>query len=279
MGANDFISKPWEMVELRVRTDAQLRLKYATDAIRRHGEELEERVRERTLELTTALEREALARAKVQNAHRDTLRRLVLAAEFKDRETAAHIDRIGLFSEVLGEALGLESEFNGRLRPAASMHDIGKLAIPDSILGKKGPLDPSERRIMETHTLKGAQLLHGSPSAVLQLGAQIALTHHERWDGAGYPRGLKGEEIPIEGRVCAVADVFDAMTTDRPYRQAIPNQEVLDQMEALRGKHFDPDVFDALLRSRDAIEEIQVDHADSWGLDQTGDVPSVEDLG
>ncbi len=259
-GANDFISKPFEVVELKVRTEAQLRLKAATDAIKRHGEELERRVKERTRELALALEREASARARVQEAHLDTIQRLVLAAEFKDRETAAHIERIGRFSELLGRELGLGEEDLAILRPAASMHDIGKLGVPDAILGKPGPLDGEETRIMQGHTAAGARILHGSPSPILAMGAAIALTHHERWDGKGYPRGLAEEEIPLEGRICAVADVFDALTTDRPYRKALPNEVVLTWMEAERGRHFDPEVLDALLRRRREVEEIQAEH-------------------
>ncbi len=261
-GANDFISKPFDLAELKVRTDAQLSLKAAADAVQRYSEELERRVLERTRALAEALKREEIARARLRDAHLDTIRRLVLAAEFKDRATAAHIERIGRFSEVLGRAMGMPGEEVAVLSPACSMHDIGKIGIPDVILGKQGPLNRRERHTMQSHTVIGARILQGSLSPVLRMGTSIALTHHERWDGAGYPQGLAGEAIPLPGRICAVADVFDALTTERPYRRALDNDLVLDQMRVEEGGHFDPTALRALLRNREEIEEIQRTHRD-----------------
>ncbi len=145
------------------------------------------------------------------------------------------------------------------LSRAATMHDIGKIGIPDAILLKKGPLTPEERRIMESHTLLGARLLAGSPSALIQAGATIALTHHERWDGTGYPRGLAGTDIPLGGRICAVVDVFDALTSDRPYRQALPVEETLRLMWSGRSCQFDPDLFDAFESCRTEILQARED--------------------
>jgi putative two-component system response regulator len=153
----------------------------------------------------------------------------------------------------LGRRLGLEPEHVLLLRAAAPMHDVGKIATPDGILQKRGPLTPEERTEMERHAAVGHQILDGSDSELLQMGAEIALTHHERWDGKGYPRGLSGEEIPIEGRIVAVADVFDALLSDRCYRPGMPLEKAVAIMREGSGGHFDPRVVDALL---DHLEEV-----------------------
>jgi putative two-component system response regulator len=182
---------------------------------------------------------------------------LTIAAEYKDTSTGGHIERIGRFSEVLGRTLGMTSGETDRLRHAAPMHDVGKLGIPDAILLKPGKLDDSEMRVMRSHTTLGAEILSGSPSRLLQLGETIALTHHERWDGAGYPKGLSGEDIPIEGRICAIVDFFDALSIDRPYRAAVPHAQVFRMMEDQAGGHFDPHVLGAFMRDRDEFLRIQ----------------------
>jgi putative two-component system response regulator len=260
-GVNDFISKPFEINELRLRSQSLLKLKEVGDALKRHRAELELTVEVRTAALRRALEETAAAQRRTQEAHLDTIRRLVIAAEYKDRDTAAHIERIGRFSEVVARALTLAPGQVEIIGHAAPMHDVGKIGIPDAILLKPGKLTRDEWAIMQRHTEMGARILHGSPSEVLQVGEEIALSHHEKWDGSGYPRGLSGDGIPLAGRICTVADVFDALTSDRRYRDALPNSAVYDMLQKLRGSHFDPPIVDAFLAHRDDIELIQRDAA------------------
>ncbi len=187
-----------------------------------------------------------------------------MAVEFRDEDTGAHIERIGRFSTLLAEQVGMESEFSARLSHAAPLHDVGKVAIPDAILLKPGPLTPEERAIVETHAEEGHRLLQGSSSSILDMAATIALSHHEKWDGSGYPRGVVGEAIPIEGRIVAIADVFDALTSDRVYRQAFAVEEAVQIMREQRGRHFDPVLLDAFLEvlgssGPDAREQVRAD--------------------
>ena len=260
VGVNDFITKPFDLAELRLRSGWLLKLKEAHDTIKRHRTELEDTVRKRTAALQQALVEVESAQQRTHEAHLDTIRRLVLAAEHKDRATAAHIERIGLFCELLAERLQLPAEQTALIRHGSQMHDVGKLGIPDQILLKPGALDSAEWEIMRQHARMGSRILSGSPSDILRVGESIALTHHERWDGQGYPLGLAGQDIPLEGRICAVADVFDALTTDRPYRQALPNAAVYDMMSAERDQHFDPQILDTFLGCRGEIEAIQRAH-------------------
>jgi putative two-component system response regulator len=256
-GVNDFISKPFEFTELQVRCGSLLRLKEATDAVKRHRAELEQTVAKRTADLRLALEGMAEAQRNTYAAHLDTIRRLVIAAEYKDRDTAAHIERIGLYSEVIALNLSLSPGETELIRYASPMHDVGKIGIPDAILLSPHKLEADQWELMKQHTTIGARILHGSPSPLLQAGEQIALSHHERWDGSGYPSGLRGEDIPLAGRICAVADVFDALTTNRHYRDALPNEAVWEMIQAQRGRHFDPGVADAFLGCREVVEAIQ----------------------
>lgn len=257
MGVNDFITKPFEINELRLRCRWLLKLKESIDELKRQQRELEQKVEERTASLRTALEQMAAAQRQTYEAHLDTIRRLVLVAEHKDRDTAAHIERIGRYCEVIARNLKLSPGEIELIRHASPMHDVGKIGIPDSVLLKPGKLTPEEWEIMKKHTVIGADLLRGSPSPLLQAGEEIALTHHEKWDGSGYPRGLAEAEIPLFGRICAVADFFDALTTNRRYRDALPNSVVYDLLISLRGKHFDPEIVDAFLLNREEVEAIQ----------------------
>lgn len=243
-GASDFIAKPVDKSELLVRIASQLKLKEAQDALKRSQAELEERVVARTEALRLSCEEAAEANRRTYGAHVDTIRRLVLAAELRDTDTARHILRISRYSVVLARALRMSPGDTEILGHAVTMHDVGKIGIPDAILFKRGALTPEERRVMESHTLIGGRILASSPSELMQLGEVVALTHHERWDGSGYPRRLRGEDIPLAGRICTVVDVFDAMTTARPYRGGLPVEEVLAEMRRGRGKHFDPAMLD-----------------------------------
>jgi HD-GYP domain-containing protein (c-di-GMP phosphodiesterase class II)/methylmalonyl-CoA mutase cobalamin-binding subunit len=220
---------------------------------------LEEEIESRTSELKRALSELEIAQA-------ETVQRLSMAVEFRDEDTGAHIERIGRFSVLLAEQIGMDTEFCERLRHAAPLHDVGKVAIPDAILLKPGPLTPEERAIVETHAEEGHRLVRGSSSSILDMAATIALSHQEKWDGSGYPRGLKGEAIPIEGRIVAVADVFDALTSDRVYRKAFSVEEAIQMMREQRGRHFDPVLLDAFMEvlghsGPDAREQLRRDPA------------------
>jgi putative two-component system response regulator len=259
-GINDFINKPVDHTELRLRLKWLLELKTAQDMLRRSKATLEDTVQLRTRELRSALEEVTRAQREIQGAHLDTIRRLTLAAEYKDHDTAGHIERIGRYSQVVGMAMHLQPGIVDLLLHAAPMHDVGKLGIPDHILLKPGPLDAEERRIMNTHTTIGGQILSGSTSPVIQMGERVALTHHEKWDGSGYPHGIPGEEIPLEARICSVVDFFDALTMDRPYRKAVPNDEVVDMILDETGTSFDPAVVDIFVKVRPDLEAIQAEY-------------------
>lgn len=196
---------------------------------------------------------EALAAAQEQAieelraSRQETVERLAKAIEMHDAETGRHVNRMASIAAFLGRQMGFDHDRVLLLRAAAPMHDVGKIATPDGILQKPGPLTPAEREEMQRHTTVGHQILADSESELLSLAATIALTHHERWDGAGYPQGLAGEEIPLEGRITAVADVFDALLSDRCYRSALSVDDAVEVMREGRGTHFDPQIVDALL--------------------------------
>jgi cyclic di-GMP phosphodiesterase len=257
VGVNDFVTKPFDLVELHLRTEAQLRLKASFDALKKERSELELAVERRVADLRSALEDLGAAHRRTYRAHLDTVRILVQAAEYKDVDTAAHIERIGLYSEVVARGLRLAPHEIELIREGSRMHDVGKIGVPDAILLKPGPLLPHEREVIEEHPKIGASILQESDAEVLRMGRVIALNHHERWDGLGYPAGLAGTEIPLEARICAVVDFFDALTMDRCYRDALPNHEVYEMMERERGRHFDPTVLDVFFENRDEIERIQ----------------------
>jgi HD-GYP domain-containing protein (c-di-GMP phosphodiesterase class II) len=224
-----------------------------------HRTKLQSEIEARSLELRKTM-------TELEVAQAETVRRLSMAVEFRDEDTGAHIERIGRFSTLLAEQIGLEQELCERMSHAAPLHDVGKVAIPDAILLKPGKLTAEERAIVETHAEEGHRLLKGSSSAILDMAATIALSHHEKWDGSGYPRGVAGESIPIEGRVVAIADVFDALTSDRVYRKAFSVQEAVQMMREERGKHFDPVLLDAFMEvleqsGPDAREQVRADPA------------------
>jgi hypothetical protein len=211
---------------------------YATERrqrfrVTRRNVELEEAVRDRTVEL--------------RETQLEVIHRLAHATESRDQETGLHLERISRMCERLGLALGMTATEAETLRNASLLHDVGKIGVPDAILLQPGSLSPEDRELMRRHTTVGAELLSGSSSDVMRMAEEIARTHHERWDGGGYPAGLSGEQIPLVGRICAVCDVFDALLSDRPYKEPWPVPEALDQLRSERGKHFDPTVVDAFL--------------------------------
>ncbi len=256
-GANDFIAKPVDLTELQVRTASLLKIKEHQDDIKRYQSELEALVEKRTVALRRTLDEMAEAQRRTHEAYLDTIHRLAVAAEYKDMYTAAHINRVSYYCSMLGRALHLPPGETETILHASPMHDVGKLGIPEGILLKPGKLDPDEWKIMKKHTTIGAHILGGSTSELLQAGEIIALSHHEWWDGSGYPQGLVGEDIPIMGRICAVADVFDAMTTERPYKDAMSNEQAFEILGEKRGAHLDPQIVDLFLESLDDVAAIQ----------------------
>ncbi len=266
-GAHDFIAKPVERSELLVRLEAQIQLRQARRADRCQSLELEEQVERRTAQLRDSLQRMADAERRAYDAQINTIRRLVLAAELKDAETGLHVVRLSRYSGILARGLGFTPRQEEVLRHAVTLHDVGKIGIPDAILRKPGVLTPEERRVMETHTVIGARLLADSPSELLREGEAIAFSHHERWDGAGYPRRLAGERIPRGARICAVIDVFDALTTSRRYRAALPPAAAFDEVTRGRGKHFDPELADLFVAERDKILAVHASLShDPWSV-------------
>jgi putative two-component system response regulator len=231
VGARDFLTKPFDQVELLLRVRNVLEVQQLQDRLHEHTVTLEDRVAERSRDL--------------EQARFEILDRLALAGEYRDDETQQHAWRIGRTCALLAGRLGFAEEEVELIRRAGPLHDVGKIGIPDAILLKPGKLTDAEFEQIKTHTTIGARILLGSRGPVLRLAERIALTHHERWDGRGYPEGLSGEEIPLEGRIVAVADVFDALTHERPYKQAWPVQEAVAEVVSQAGRQFDPRVVDA----------------------------------
>ncbi len=237
LGAVDYIAKPVSaaIVQARVRTHL---------ALYDQQRELQRQVLEQTRE--------------INDTRLEIIRRLACAAEYKDNETGMHVIRMSHYARLLGQAAGLDERQTDVLFNAAPMHDVGKIGIPDQILGKQGPLDAAEWVIMKTHPAIGRQIIGESSSLLLQTAASIAMTHHEKWDGSGYPAGLKEEAIPLVGRIVAVADVFDALMSERPYKKAWPLEKALDTLRQSAGQHFDPVLVRLFLGIQDAVTDIRI---------------------
>ena len=261
-GANDFIAKPVDETELRVRTTSLLKMKAAQDEVRRYQSHLEDMVAERTSSLRVALEHMAEAQRMAYQAQLETVERLAILAEYKDKVTGQHIQRMSEYCAVIARGLKLPPAEVELILHASRMHDVGKVAVPEAILKKPSELDPQEWTVMRKHSEIGSAILDNSSSRILQAGRLIALHHHERWDGGGYPNGLAGQEIPLWGRICAVGDVFDAVTSERPYKAAAPNEEALQLLRDGRGTHFDPRVVDVFFENLDDILAIQAKYRD-----------------
>jgi response regulator RpfG family c-di-GMP phosphodiesterase len=222
--------------------------------VARYSERLEAEVRERTAEL--------------RETQLEVVERLAKAAESRDNDTGEHIERMSMLCERLALEVGMSAEEAETVRYAAILHDIGKISVPDNVLLKPGKLTPEERAVMETHAMIGSKLLVGSRSPLLRMAEEIARTHHERWDGGGYPAGLAGTEIPFPGRICSICDVFDALTTERPYKRAWPVEEALAEIANGRGTQFDPDLVDAFLRIAPEVLEIR---SPAWSFTSAGE--------
>lgn len=233
LGAHDFVTKPIDLTETSLRVANLLQTRLLHVRLQESRGRLEEQVEVRTRQLA--------------DAYRDIVGRLALVGEYRDDATADHTSRVGKLAARLGRAAGFTADQVVLLADAAPLHDIGKVAVPDAVLLKPGPLSPAEFEIIKTHAAVGAHILRGGPSPLLRLAEQIAYTHHERWDGSGYPSGLRGEAIPLAGRLVAIVDVFDALTSERPYKAAWSVDRAVDRMRADRGRHFDPDLLDLFL--------------------------------
>lgn len=230
-GARDFIEKPFDITEVVHRISNMLEIRLLHNQVRDQNQVLEKKVAARTHEL--------------EDTRQEAIHRLGRAAEYRDNETGMHVIRMSRLSQKLAEEIGLPEPECQLILQASPMHDVGKIGVPDEILLKPGKLDEKEWKIMKKHPEIGAEILSGSHSTVMQMAETIALTHQERWDGSGYPRGLKGEEIPLAGRIVAICDVFDALTSKRYYKEAFSVEKSMQIIEEGKGKDFEPRLVDA----------------------------------
>ncbi|HWG85651.1 MAG TPA: HD domain-containing phosphohydrolase, partial [Deinococcales bacterium] len=241
-GAKDFLTKPFDPTEVLLRIRNLLETRNLHLRLKDHNRNLEQKVQERTHDL--------------EASQLETLDRLAAAGEFRDTDTGLHTTRVGRNSGAVAARLGLGDQTAKVLALAARLHDVGKIGIPDAVLLKPGKLTDEEYAHMRSHTVLGGKLLQGGGSELMRLAEEVARTHHERWDGTGYPNGLKGDEIPISGRIVALVDAVDAMLAKRPYKEPRPLTEVITEVQAQAGRHFDPAVVEAFLQAirEDAFE-------------------------
>jgi len=257
LGAYGYVLKPFKPNELIINVGNALRRRTLEIENRIHRELLEQTVLARTTALRETIAQLESSDTELRRLREETIRRLSWAAEFRNQETGEHIVRMSLYCALLARLAGLDTEQAELIRIASPMHDVGKIGIPDRILLKPGRLTAEEREVMEAHTEMGHRILAGSGVELLDLAAEMALTHHERIDGSGYPRGLAGNAIPVEGRICAIADVFDALTSDRVYRQAFQPDEARELMLQGSGTQFDADLLDLFTVSFDDVLAIR----------------------
>ncbi len=259
LGADDFLIKPVELAELKARVNSLLKVKAYNDHMIEYQKKLEYEVSEKTKQLSEAFE-------KIKITSLETVCRLSRAAECKDEDTGAHIQRMSQYAVAIANRMGFKEDTIENILYALPMHDIGKIGIPDCVLLKPAKLDPSEWKIMKQHTIIGGQILEGSDDDFIETAKVIALTHHERWDGSGYPEGLKGLKIPLISRIATVADVFDAMTSRRPYRkEPFTVEDTFQIIKEGRGSHFDPDVVDAFFAAKEEIVVAKEEYRDRRG--------------
>ena len=254
-GCDDFISKPIDKMELVARVRSLLKVKAYNDLLENYRKDLEHEVEDRTRELEQALEM-------IKDASLETIYRLSMASEHKDEDTGVHIKRMSRYAAAVARRMGLAENEVETILYATPMHDLGKIGIPDAILVKQAKLDPMEWDIMKQHTVIGANILKGSDAEFIRLGEIIAEFHHEKWDGTGYPNNLKGTDIPIAARIAAIADVFDALTSKRPYKEPFSFEKSMRIIQEGSGSHFDPAVADAFLDIREEIRAIQQQFAE-----------------
>jgi len=282
LGATDFLGKPVDPSDLILRVQNALTVKQHYDYVSNYAAQLEEQVRERTQQ--------------IERSREQIIHCLARAAEYRDNETGDHVLRVGKYCAVIAEQLGFNEEYCRQIALAAQLHDVGKIGIPDSVLLNPGKLSNEEFEIMQRHCGLGNNIMEplavadaerirrhadvggfimdGVDSPMLELATTIARTHHEKWDGTGYPNQLKGENIPIEGRICCVADVYDALCSERPYKPSFPLRKCLEIMLSERGTRFDPVVIDAFFNRINDIEHIRSQHVDNESYKQISDMKS-----
>ena len=257
IGADDFLIKPVNLSELQARVRNLLLVKDYRDHMKRYTAELETQVAIRTQELNLAFEELKDVNVQLRASTLDTIHRLSVAAEYRDADTGNHLWRMSHFAQVIARQMGLPAELVDSILYASPMHDVGKIAMPDNVLLKPGKLTKKEMAIMEQHTLIGERILGGSDNVLLNVASEIAGGHHEWWDGSGYPRGRSGEEIPFTARITTIADVYDALTTKRVYKDAWTADEAFEHIQSQAGSHFDPTCVEGLMAARDEIIELQ----------------------
>ncbi|MEX2556477.1 MAG: HD domain-containing phosphohydrolase [Actinomycetota bacterium] len=258
-GVYGYIVKPFRRNEVLINVDNALRRRRLEVENRLQRHQLVETVRDRTADLWNSVRQVERADNSLRSSIEEMVRRLSMAAEVRDFETAGHIERMSSYAGFLAGKMGLEPERCAQIHLASRLHDVGKISIPDRVLQKKGRFSEADHEVMKQHSEVGYRLLTGTNAGLLDLAADIALTHHERWDGRGYPKGLAGEAIPIEGRIAAVADCFDALSSKRSYKPAFPLGQVVEIMREGRGTQFDPRVLDLFLDSLNDVMAIAHD--------------------
>ena len=270
-GANDFLNKPIDFEELKLRIENNLRIKHYLDFLKTQSHDLAKEVFEKKISLNDAFAQLKSAQDEVKEGYIETLQRLTMAAEYKDPETGSHIKRITFYTKELAIDLGLDNDFIEKIFHASAMHDIGKVGIPDHILLKNGPLDRSEWEVIKTHSAIGANILKNSKSPFVKMGEDIAYAHHERWDGSGYPRGLKGEEIPLSARIMNICDQYDALRSSRPYKSGFDHQTTMNIItigdKRTIPEHFDPDILYTFKTTSKRMNEIFQSFKDHQSLD------------
>lgn len=263
VGVNGFLPKPVDVAKLQEKAKELLQEAERRNITISNATRVDDLGGLQHDELRMSLEETVSAQREAYRAQVETIHRLALAAETKDNETGMHVHRVSLYSELLGKLLSLSPKDIEIIRIASPLHDVGKIGIPDRILLKPGKLDDYERKIMQTHTEIGSRILENSNSILLETGKTIAVTHHERWDGKGYPNQLYGENIPLVGRMCAIVDVFDALSSKRPYKESFSSEKIYEIMESERGAHFDPAILDVFINNFDRFESIQQSNSDN----------------